>query len=213
MPMLLSLVLAILGTAGFLAATYFGVLFFFGARNRHARPAMQLLPGGVPGTLGVSVLWDPEVYAVQIWRIRFRFFSPARLVKDSQFTVTFESPMKSSFFVPIELPGLFKELVEGNNRQNRAVITVEARGVENFVMAKDFRLPRLQKIYHGAPKSFGPRVAVQALAKEDAAAVTSLDYSELVVRKDRLRSLAAAAKAKIKPVPPKPVEPLVEAKP
>lgn len=210
MPMALSFILSVLATGAFLFVIYGLLIVGFGARNRKAQPKLTLLPGGSPGTLGVSVIWNADVYSVQIWRIRFRFFSPARQVKDSQFTITFESPMKESFFVPVSLPKEFTELFEASNRVNRAILTVEARGVENFALAKDFRLPQVQKIYHGSAPSVGKGVSNLALAHADAPAVTSLDHSELVVRRDRLKALTAAAKAKVKPAPA--AKPIAEAK-
>ncbi|MBI1862151.1 MAG: hypothetical protein HYR96_14650 [Deltaproteobacteria bacterium] len=199
MGTMLSLTLAVMASLGFLAGFYTLILAVFGARNRRARPTLHVTAGGMPGTIGVSVTWDTGVYAVQIWRIRLRFFSPARFVKDSQFTVTFDSAQKSSFFVPIELNNNFKDLIESNNQSNKAVISIEARGVENFVMAKDFRLPKIQKIYHSSLGKMGAAVTQLPVAKQDPPAVESLDYSELVVRRDRLKALAAAAKAKAKP--------------
>lgn len=199
----LSLVLALLGTAAFLGGFYFFVATVFGIRGRRARPILEVLPGEMPGTIGVSVRWDPTVYAIQIWRIRFRFFSPSRAVKDAQFTVTFEGAQKTPFYVPIELPVVFRELVESNNRSNKAIIMVEARGVENFALAHDFRLPKFQKIYHGKA-AISERLPKLAIAKEDTPSVTSLDFSELVLRRERLKALAAAAKAKAKPAPAKP---------
>ena len=201
MSTMLSLTLSVMAALGFLGGFYVLIMAVFGARNRKARPTMRVTSGGIPGTIGVSVTWDSGVYAVQIWRIRLRFFSPERFLKDSQFTVTFDSTQKASFFVPIELNNNFKDLIESNNQTNKAIVTIEARGVENFVMAKDFRLPKLQKAYHGATEKLSPSVLQLPVAKEDSPSVQSLDYSELVVRRDRLKALAAAAKAKAKPAP------------
>ena len=207
MSTFLSLTLAVIASIGLLAAFYFAVLSFIGCRNRKARPSLELLPGGSPGTIGVAVRWDASVYAVQFWRIRLRFFSPGRLVKDAQFTVSFDSPQKTSFFVPLELPPAFRELVESSNLTNKAVILVEARGVENFTLAHDYRLPKFQKVYHASGPKISNDIARLPQAKEDAPAVMSLDYSELVVRRDRLKALAAQAKAKAKPTPVKAAAP------
>lgn len=202
MPTILSLILAVAGTVGFLATFYFVILSVFGLRNRKSKPVLEVLPGGSPGTIAVAVRWNASVYAIQIWRIRMRFFSPARLVKDAQFSVTFESPQKKSFLAPIELPPVFRELVESNNQTNRAVIAVEGRGVENFVLSKDFRLPKFQKIYHAKESKRMAGETKAPLMKEDPPSIASLDHSELIVHRERLKVLVAQAKAK--PVSPKP---------
>lgn len=192
MSVWVTLIGALAGAAGFFLAFYVVVFLIFGARARGATPKFGV-SASEAGQLGLWFDWDPSVYDLQVYRFVVNIFNPFGEVKDYRFTITSDPPQKKPFLQPVILPPILRELLEGNSPD--VIVTFTARAVENVALQKSFRLAKLRKLYRGKP-SFPGHLAVLKAAAEDGPTVTSLDYDELVARKERIRKLEAAAKAK-----------------
>src|SRR5262249_6146365 len=84
-----------------------------------------------------------------------------------------------------------------NSSASNAIITVEFRTSDNLVaIAQNVWLAGARKIYKGA-KSKMPAIATKLKpVAADLPAVSTLDYAELVARRQKLKELEAQAKAK-----------------
>ena len=209
MPVGLTLFGAIFATVGFFVTLYGAVLFLIEARKFKAKPRLGLAPGVGPGTLSVWVNWDPTLFNLQVYRLRDSHVSPENRSKEGTFTVTFENPQTEPFIQPIEMPAAFREMLD-RKTFDRSMFTFEFRTVDEMSLFLDCHVKKVKKIYQGL-KAKMPRVTrVQPLLAQDAAAVFSLDFEELQVRKKKMKELEAAAKAKAakaeaaKPAPTKP---------
>lgn len=202
MPVWLTLLGGVVATLGFLGAVFGVIAFLIEGKKAKGKPSFGFFSTGAKGTVGAWVKWDPGTYDVGFYRFRFQRISPEMAVKESQFTVSYENPQKASFAQIIQLPPEFAELL--SDPKARAIVSVEARSTEEYVLTKTMTLPTFRKICareSSPPDGTGaPLEAVGA----DAPAVTSLDFSELQERKKRLKALEAAASAKAAKAAPKP---------
>lgn len=193
MSVWVTLIGALAGAAGFFLAFYLLVFVVFGARARGAKPRFGVSGWAEPGTIALWFDWDPSVYDIQAYRFVVNVYNPFGVVKDYRFSVTSDPPQKKPFLQPVILPPVLRELLEGSD--DRAIVTFTVRVVENAAMQKSFRLGKLRKLYRSKP-SHPSHLAVLKAVEEDGPTVTSLDYDELMARKERIRKLEAAAKAK-----------------
>jgi hypothetical protein len=205
MPVWLTLLVSVLATVAFLGGLVALVVLFVQGKATKGRPQFGLFSTGGNGTLGAFVTWDPATFQVQIYRFRISVVSPAWSEKEATYTFTFDNPRKERFSVILQLPEPFVKLIESSNA--KALISVEARSVEEFSLSKDFTLKSFRRLYRAAKHDMAkvPPVAEQG-GVQDAPAVMSLDYSELVERRKKLKALEAAASAKAakKPAAPAP---------
>ena len=209
MPVWLSFMMALFGTAAFFGGLYGALTLLVSARRRKASPTIGVASGEAPNTLRLWAQWNAEAYAIEFYRIRVSHFSPVRRVKEGNFSITMDPPQKTSFVQPFELNEEFVDLLsEGDSFDS--IITVELKTTDQRALSTTFRAPRLRKILAGGVKL--PQIAnVLKSASPDAAVVSTLDYAELVERKQKLKSLSdqarekekkAAAMAKPAPTPP-----------
>jgi len=204
MSVWLSLTLALLGTVGFFVAAYGGIITLVEARRLKAKPRLGLMRGEKQGAIGVWLGWDPAVFSLQVYRVRIFHTSPDFKYREGQFTVTFDPPQKVSFGVSIDLPPEFRELIEVGAAAHNALITVEVRTSEEIGIWKTYTVRQIRRVYHGGLKGLPAGYVRVKATGADGPAVTSLDYSELVVRRKTLKELEAAARKKgisAKPAP------------
>lgn len=196
MPVWLSLFVAVFGTLGFFATLYAVIIGAVEAKRAKGKPRLTIASGSRPGTFTLSVKWDVGTFAMQIYRLRVSLINPNGTLKESMFSVTWEPVLKAPFSQEIEFPPEFAEILEKQAPNKRGLVTFDFRNTEEFTLASTLSLAKVRKIYHGHGPT-APKMANQlAPGKADPAPVMSLDYSELVVRRKKLRDLEAAAKAK-----------------
>jgi len=195
MPVTLSLILSLLAAGGLFFTAYFAITALVGGKRAKASPRMGVSPGDVRGSLNVWVQWDPSQFNVQVYRLLFKFASPYSEQKEGVFTVTYDKPLTASFVQVVQIPDRFRSLIE--NAKEKFLMTVEFKTVEELTQAKTLTSHRLKEIYRG--QGTQPEIPQKLpLVVEDVPSVLSLDYSELVVRRKKLRDLEAAAQAKAK---------------
>lgn len=195
MPVTLSLILSLLAAGGLFFTAYFAITALVGGKRAKASPRMGVSPGDIRGSLNVWVQWDPSQFNVQVYRLLFKFASPYSDQKEGVFTITYDKPQTASFLQVVQIPERFKTLIE--TAKEKFLMTVEFKTVEELTMAKTLTSHKLKEIYRG--QGTQPEIAQKLpLAVEDVPSVLSLDYSELVVRRKKLRDLEAAAQAKAK---------------
>ncbi len=204
MPVWLSFVLAVVATAGLFGGLVALVLVVVEGKKAGAKPNFNLSPGDKPGTLIAWSNWRPSVFNVRVYRIRVQFLAPDYQVKEGTFTYTFEPPVNKPFQVSLELPPVMKELIEVGARAKGAMITFDMRTVEELTIWREVNLTGLRKLYHGKGKAAPSSLQTLPAAAPDVPTTMTLDYSELVVRRKKIRDLEAAAKAKAAKAAPKP---------
>ncbi|MCB0403530.1 MAG: hypothetical protein KDD51_02010 [Bdellovibrionales bacterium] len=209
MSVLLTLFGAVVGTATVLFGFYALVLGVLSVRARAARPKFGIAATGDKGQFAFWFSWDPAVYAIEAYRMTVNVLSPSAVQKEMRFTVTMDPPAKAPFWQPVILPQGFREMLADDSIKSReALITVSLRTTDELCLHKTFYVGSFRKLLASKP---GKAAGLSKLepAEQDAPSVSSLDYSELVVRKDKLKNLIAQAKAKA--AAKKPAEPKKEA--
>ncbi len=191
----LTLVGSILATFGFFATVYGVVLLLTEGRKVKAKPRLGLASGVGPGSLSVWVDWDTSLFAMQIYRLRISHVSPQRKSKEGTFTVTFDSPQTQPFIQPIEMPDSFRAMLDGNTN-DRSLFTFEFRTVDEMSLFLNSNLRKVKKVYQGIKRTKVNITHVLPLSKQDPATIFSLDFEELQARKNRMKGLEVAAKAK-----------------
>ena len=191
----LTLVGSILATFGFFATVYGVVLLLTEGRKVKAKPRLGLASGVGPGSLSVWVDWDTSLFAMQIYRLRISHVSPERKSKEGTFTVTFDSPQTQPFIQPIEMPDSFRAMLDGNTN-DRSLFTFEFRTVDEMSLLLNSNLRKVKKVYQGIKRTKLNITHVLPLSKQDPATIFSLDFEELQARKNRMKGLEVAAKAK-----------------
>jgi hypothetical protein len=196
MPTWLTFFISLVLVVGGLAGLYMLIVFLVGGLRVKASPRMGIVSAGGKGSIGVWVTWKPEQFAVQVYRLRFNHVSPDCEVKEGTFTVTFDTPQTAPFLVNVELPPNFQALLERDGGK-KAIFTIEMKTVEELTLPMVYTLNTFRKVYKGEAKGSVPKgVKVLPPMKEDVPTVFSLDFSELTVRRKKLKDLEAAAKAK-----------------
>lgn len=203
MPVWLSLFVAVLGTVGFFAGLYAVIIGLVEAKKAKGRPRLGIGIGSRAGTFTYWVKWEPETFAVQIYRLRVSLYNPNGDPQESVFTISHDSPIKAPFQQEVEFPPAFQSVLTKQSPDREALITFDFRTLEEHTLAANLKLSKVRKISNGE----GPRppgLNALAPAKADHPTVMTLDYSELVQRRKKLKDLEAAAKAKAAKAPPKP---------
>lgn len=201
MPVTLSLFLSILAAGGLFFTLYAAITLVVGGKRAKASPRLGISPGDVRGSLNVWVTWDPSQFNVQIYRLMFKFASPLSEQKEGVFSVTFDPLQTQPFIQVVKIPERFNQLIL--NAKEKFLLTVEAKSIEELTLAKTITSHRLKGIYQGTGKL--PEISNKLpLTEEDKPAVLSLDYSELQVRRKKLKDLEAQAQAKAKAKPAAP---------
>ncbi|MEZ4750814.1 MAG: hypothetical protein R3B54_09385 [Bdellovibrionota bacterium] len=206
MSVLLTFFGAVVGTASVLFGFYALVLGILSLRAQAARPKFGISPTGDKGQFAYWFNWDPAVYAIEAYRMTFNVLAPNAVNKELRFTVTMDPPAKGPFWQPVILPEELQEMLSDSSiRSREALITVSLRTTDELCLHKTLYIGAFRKLLAGKPsKTSG--LNKLAPAEQDAPSVSSLDYAELVVRKDKLKNLIAQAKAKAaskKPAEPK----------
>ncbi len=200
MPVWLTLFGGIVATVAFLGGLFGLVVLLIQGKATKGRPQFGLFSTGGNGTLGGFVTWDQGTFAVEFYRFRFSVVAPQWEEKEMTFTYSFENAKKEAFSQIFQLPPNLLKLVA--DPKAKALISVEARSTEEFSLSKDMTLKSFRKLYQAAKADLAKLPpAPEVAATMDAPPVMSLDYSELVARKKKLKALesAAAAKAAKKP--------------
>jgi hypothetical protein len=201
MSVTLSLFLSLLAAGGLFFSLYAVITAVVGGKRAKAKPRMGISPGDVRGSLNVWVTWDPTQFNVQVYRLLFKFASPYSKEKEGIFTVTFDKPQTESFIQIVKVPERFVDLIQ--NAQEKFLLTVEFKTIEELTLAKTLTSKALKEIYRGTGSQ--PEIDHKLpLTEEDKAVVLSLDYSELQVRRKKLKDLEAQAQAKAKAKPAAP---------
>jgi hypothetical protein len=198
MPVTLSLILALLAAGGLFFSLYAVITALVGGKRAKASPKMGISPGDVRGALNVWVVWDPTQFNVQVYRLIFRFASPYSSQKEGIFCVTYNNAQVAPFTQIVKVPDRFVDLIQ--NSKEKFLMTVEMKTVEELTLMKTVTSAKLKAIFTGTGDQ--PEIANKlALVEEDKAAVYTLDFSELQVRRKKLRDLEAQAQAKAKAKP------------
>ncbi|NDD04352.1 MAG: hypothetical protein EB078_05565 [Proteobacteria bacterium] len=177
---------------------YFVITALVEGKRTKAKPRMGISPGDVRGSLNIWVTWDPGQFNVQVYRLLFKFASPYSVQKEGIFTVTFDKPLTESFIQIVKVPERFLNLIE--HSKEKFLLTVEFKTIEELTMAKTITSKTLKSIYKGTGSQ--PEISNKLpLIEEDKAVVLTLDYSELQVRRKKLKDLEAQAQAKAKAKP------------
>lgn len=201
MSVTLSLFLSLLAAGGLFFSLYAVITAVVGGKRTKAKPRMGISPGDVRGSLNIWVTWDPGQFNVQVYRLLFKFASPYSKEKEGIFTVTFDKPQTEPFIQVVKVPERFVDLIQ--NAQEKFLLTVEFKTIEELTLAKTLTSKSLKEIYKGTGSQ--PEIENKlALVEEDKAVVLSLDYSELQVRRKKLKDLEAQAQAKAKAKPAAP---------
>jgi hypothetical protein len=199
MPTWLTFFVSVFLVGGGLVSLYLAIVVLIGGLKTKSRPRMGIAPGEGAGTINVWVTWNPKEYAVEVYRLRFTYVSPESAIKEGTFTVTFDKTQTAPFIQTVEFPKTFRDLLE-RDAGERALFTIEFKTKEEYTLAKNYTLAKLKRVYQGGSLGKVPSIANKLpLAKEDHPTVLSLDFSELTVRRKKLKDLEAAAKAKAKP--------------
>lgn len=212
MPVTLSLILSILAAGGLFFSLYAVITVLVGGKRAKASPKMGISPGDVRGALNVWVVWDPAQFNVQVYRLIFRFASPYSSQKEGIFCVTYENPQTAPFMQVVKVPERFVELIQKS--KEKFLMTVEMKSIEELTLIKTVTSKKLKSIFSGQGDQ--PELSNKLpLVEENKASVFTLDYSELQVRRKKLRELEAQAqaKAKAKPAAAAPAKPAVAAAP
>lgn len=195
MPVSLSLLISLLAAGGLFFSVYAVITAVVGGKRAQASPKMGISPGDVRGSLNVWITWDPGQFNVQVYRLLFKFASPYSSMKEGVFTLTYDQPQTAPFIQVVKIPERFVELIQ--NAQEKFLLTVEFKSIEELTMAKTLTSHQLKSIYSG--KGTVPDIDNKlALKEEDKPSVLSLDYSELQVRRKKLKDLESQAQAKAK---------------
>lgn len=198
MPVTLSLILSLLAAGGLFFSLYAVITVLVGGKRAKASPKMGISPGDVRGTLNVWVVWDPAQFNVQVYRWIFRFASPYSAQKEGIFCITYENPQTAPFIQVVKIPERFVELIK--NSKDKFLMTVELKTIEETTLAKTITSAKLKDLFsgHGTQPEIANKLPI---VEEDKAAVFTLDFSELQVRRKKLRELEAQAQAKAKAKP------------
>jgi hypothetical protein len=198
MSVTISLFIALLAAGGLFVSLYLGITLLVGGKRAKASPKIGISPGDVRGSLNIWASWDPTQFNVQIYRLMFKFASPFSQQKEGVFSITFDTPQTTPFIQIVKIPDRFVSLIQ--NAKEKFLLTVEVKSVEELTLTKTITSSRLKAIYQGTGSA--PEIANKlAIREEDKPTVLSLDYSELVVRKKKLKDLEAQAQAKAKAKP------------
>lgn len=194
MSVWLTFFFSVLATAFFFGVLYGLICLIVASRRRGAAPKIGIASGETPGTLTFWAHWAPNVFALQIYRLKISFSSPDGAVKEGQSSVTFDPPQKSPFAQPVELPQDFRTLLE---RGEKAILSYEIRTVENLSVSVDFPIIKLAKTLRGDGKTVPSAVATRLKpVAVDPPVVSSLEWTELQDRKKKIKDLMDQAKAK-----------------
>ncbi len=195
MPVWLTLFGGVLATVAFLGAIFGLVVLFIQGKATKGQPKFGLFSTGGNATIGAFVTWDPATFDVKMYRFRFWVVSPEWSEKEMTFTYSHENPQQGSFSQVFQLPDNFLKLIA--DPKAKAIVMVEARSTEEFSLSKDLTLKSFRKLYK-APKHDTSKIppVQEVISSPDAAPVMSLDFSELVERRKKLKTLEAAANAK-----------------
>lgn len=211
MSVWVSLFLAAFLTFGLFFSLFMLVNVVVGGRKASANPRVGITKGDKEGSLGLWVNWKPGVFALEFYRIKVSYYAPESEIREGSFSVTFDSPRKAPFLQYVELPAVLKDLLTAGQTGRKAIITVEAKTVDNFVVIKESYLAQVKKIFLGQRTDKVPELEKFESVAMDAPPVASLDYAELVERKKKLKALTDAAKAKAaKAAAPKPAAPAAQ---
>jgi len=195
MPVWLTLFGGIVATVAFLGGLFGLVVLLIHGKATKGRPHFGLFSTGGNGTLGAFVTWDPGTFAVEMYRFRFTFVAPEWVEKESTFTYSFENAKKESFSQILQLPPNLIQLLA--DPKAKALVSVEARSTEEYSLSKDMTLKSFRKLYQSQKADLKKLPPVPEVAQAiDAPPVMSLDYSELVARKKKLKVLEAEAAKK-----------------
>jgi len=198
MPTWLTFFVSVFLVVGGLVSLYLAIGLVIGGFKTKARPKMGIAPGEGAGTINVWVTWNPKEFALEVYRLRFSHISPMSDVKEGTFTVTWDNVQTAPFVQTVELPTTFRNLLE-RDAGERAMFTVEFKTKEEYTLAKSYRLNKFKRVYQGGTLGKMPAIANKLpLMKPDHPTVLSLDFSELTVRRKKLKDLEAAAAAKAK---------------
>ncbi len=206
MPVWLSLFVAVAGTVGFFFGLYAVILGVVEGKRAKGKPRLGVGSGSRPGTFTFWVTWEPQTFSLQVYRLRVSLFNPDGEPKESVFTVTYDPVLKAPFQQEVEFPPLFARVLESQQAGKRGIVTIDFRTVEEHTLPVDFSFAKMRRIYQGQGAKAPKMENVLKPGQADLAPVMTLDYSELVVRRKKIRDLEAAAKAKAAKAPPaKPV--------
>lgn len=198
MSVILSFIIAFLGAAGLFVTVYTAITLLVGGKRAQSKPRMGISPGDVRGALNIWVTWNPAQFNVQVYRLIFRFASPYSAQKEGIFCVTYDTPQTAPFIQIVKVPDRFIELIQKS--PEKFLLSVELKTIEELTLIKTITSAKLKSVFSGTGSQ--PEIANKLpLVEEDKAAVYTLDYSELVVRRKKLRDLEAQAQAKAKAKP------------
>lgn len=198
MPTWLTFFVSMFLVVGGLFGIYLAIGLLIGGFKTQARPRMGIAPGEGAGTINVWVTWNPKEFALEVYRLRFSHISPVSDVKEGVFTVTWDNAQTAPFIQTVELPQTFRNLLE-RDAGEKAMFTVEFKTKEEHTLAKNYRLPKMKRVYQGGTLGRVPAISNKLpLMKPDHPTVLSLDFSELTVRRKKLKDMEAAAAAKAK---------------
>lgn len=196
MSVMLTFFGAIMGTAAVLFGFYALVIGVLGLRSRAARPKFGVSGTGDVGQLAYWFNWDPSVYAIEAYRFTVDILSPHSVKKEARFTITMDPVAKAPFWQPVILPDFFKEMVSNEKVGSRdALVTVSLRTTDELCLHKSFYVGAFRKLLKSKPVKASSLTKLEPVAMDEPS-VSSLDHSELVVRRDKLKTLIAQAKAK-----------------
>lgn len=194
MSVWLTFILSVLGTACFFGALYGLICLIVASRSRGAAPKIGIAAGETPGTLTFWAHWAPNVFALQIYRLKLSFASPDSIIKEGQSSVTFDPPQKAPFAQPVELPQDFRKLLE---KGEKGILSYEIRIVENLSVSANFPIPKLARTLRGEGKAIPSAVSTRLKpVAVDPPVVSSLEWAELQDRKKKVKDLIDQAKAK-----------------
>jgi len=196
MPVWLSLLVAVVATVGFFFGLYAVVIGLVEGKRVQARPRLGIGSGSRPGTFTYWVTWDTSTFNVQIYRLRVSLYNPDGDPKEGVFTVSYDPVIKAPFQQEVEFPPVFAKILESQAAGKRGIITIDFRTVDETTLPVDFSFEKMRRISQGQGAKPPKLENVLPPAIADAAPVMTLDYSELVVRRKKIRDLEAAAKAK-----------------
>jgi len=203
MPVWLSLFIAVAGTVGFFFAMYFVVIGAVEGKRAKGKPRLGIGSGSRPGTFSYWITWDTGTYNLQVYRLRVALYNPNGEPKDGVFTITYDPVNKAPYQQEVEFPAVFAKVLESQQSGKKGIITIDVRTVDEQTLPVDFSFEKMRRIFQGQGKKAPKMDNVLPVGKMDPPPVMSLDYSELVVRRKKIRDLEAAAKAKAAKAPPK----------
>lgn len=201
MPVWLTLLGGVLATVGFLGAIFGLVMVLIQGKAAQGGPRFGLFSTGGNGSLGAFVTWDPATFDVKFYRFKFNLCMPGRAESETQFSFTFDNPRAESFSEVLTLPPPLIALLA--DPKAKAIISIEARSTEEYAIIKNLTVKGFRKFYQGGKQRPAGIAASEAPLHVDPPVTQTLDHSELVERKKKVKALEAEANAKAakKPAP------------